>query len=64
MQSFFGLTLKDLEAAIGSLGKEKFRARQLYTWIYTKSVFDFQEMTNIPEKPPENLSGHVFHEIA
>ena len=49
MQSFFGLTLKDLEAAIGSLGKEKFRARQLYTWIYTKSVFDFHEMTNIPK---------------
>ena len=49
MQSFFGLTLKDLEASIGSLGKEKFRARQLYTWIYTKSVFDFYEMTNIPK---------------
>ncbi len=49
MQSFFGLTLKDLEASIGSLGKEKFRARQLYTWIYTKSVFNFQEMTNIPK---------------
>lgn len=49
MQSFFGLTLKDLETAIGSLGKEKFRARQLYTWIYTKSIFDFHEMTNIPK---------------
>jgi 23S rRNA (adenine2503-C2)-methyltransferase len=49
MQSFFGLTLKDLETAIGSLGKEKFRARQLYTWIYTKSVFNFHEMTNIPK---------------
>jgi 23S rRNA (adenine2503-C2)-methyltransferase len=49
MQSFFGLTLKDLETAIGSLGKEKFRARQLYSWIYTKSIFDFNEMTNIPK---------------
>jgi 23S rRNA (adenine2503-C2)-methyltransferase len=49
MQNFFGLTLKDLEAAIGSLGKEKFRARQLYTWIYAKSIFDFHEMTNIPK---------------
>lgn len=49
MQSFFDLTLKDLEAAIGSLGKEKFRARQLYTWVYAKSTFDFREMTNIPK---------------
>jgi len=49
MQSFFGLTLKDLETSIASLGKEKFRARQLYIWIYAKSVFDFQEMTNLPK---------------
>ncbi len=49
MQSFFGLTLRDLEAAIGSLGKENFRARQLYTWVYAKSIFDFSEMTNIPK---------------
>ncbi|HVN97080.1 MAG TPA: 23S rRNA (adenine(2503)-C(2))-methyltransferase RlmN [Syntrophorhabdaceae bacterium] len=49
MQSFFGLTLKDLEATIGAAGREKFRARQLYTWIYAKSVFDFNEMTDIPK---------------
>jgi 23S rRNA (adenine2503-C2)-methyltransferase len=49
MQSFFGLTLKELESSIASLGKEKFRARQLYIWIYAKSVFDFQEMTNLPK---------------
>ncbi len=59
MQSFFGLTLKDLESSIGSLGREKFRARQLYTWIYAKSVFDFHEMTNIP-KSLRKIFGDMF----
>ena len=49
MKSFFGLTLKELENAIASLGKEKFRARQLYTWVYAKNVYAFDGMTNIPK---------------
>ena len=47
MQNFFELTLHQLENAIGAIGNEKFRARQLYKWIYNKGVFDFHEMTNI-----------------
>ena len=47
MQNFFELTLNQLENAIGAIGNEKFRARQLYKWIYNKGVFDFHEMTNI-----------------
>lgn len=47
MQNFFNLTLRDLENAIGALGNEKYRARQLYKWIYNKGVFDFTEMSNI-----------------
>jgi 23S rRNA (adenine2503-C2)-methyltransferase len=47
MQNFFELTLHELENAIGAIGNEKFRARQLYKWIYNKGVLDFHEMTNI-----------------
>ena len=47
MQNFFELTLHELENAIGAIGNEKFRARQLYKWIYNKGVLDFNEMTNI-----------------
>ncbi len=49
MHNFFEFTLNDLEAAIGALGNEKFRARQLYRWIYTKGISDFGEMSNIPK---------------
>ncbi len=47
MQNFFELTLHELENAIGAIGNEKFRARQLYKWIYNKGILDFHEMTNI-----------------
>lgn len=47
MRNFFDLTIEELESAIGALGKEKFRARQLYKWVYNKGILDFDAMTNI-----------------
>ncbi|MCK9227900.1 MAG: 23S rRNA (adenine(2503)-C(2))-methyltransferase RlmN [Syntrophorhabdaceae bacterium] len=49
MEDFFGFTLSNLEAKIGALGKEKYRARQLFRWIYNLGNLDFHEMTNIPK---------------
>jgi 23S rRNA (adenine2503-C2)-methyltransferase len=49
MHNFFDFTLSDLEAAIGALGNEKFRARQLYKWVYNKGVTDFEGMSNVPK---------------
>ena len=47
MRNFYDFTLTELEKAIGALGNEKYRARQLYKWIYNKGVLDFAEMSNI-----------------
>ena len=47
MTRFFDLTMDRLELAIGALGNERYRARQLFQWIYQKEVVDFGEMTNI-----------------
>lgn len=49
MLCFFGLTLKELEDVIGGTGKERYRARQLYRWVYNKGVYDFSMMDNIPK---------------
>lgn len=49
MEDFFGFTLANLEAQIGALGKEKYRARQLFRWVYNLGNLDFNEMTNIPK---------------
>jgi len=41
------LTLEELEQFISSLGKEKYRARQLMKWMYQGGATSFEEMTNL-----------------
>lgn len=41
------LDLKELEAALVSLGEKKFRAKQIFQWLHVKKVFDFDKMTDI-----------------
>jgi 23S rRNA (adenine2503-C2)-methyltransferase len=52
--------MHDLENAIGALGNEKFRARQLFKWVYNKGVLDFDEMTNI-SKSLRTVFKEMFH---
>ncbi len=42
-----GLDREGLESFISSLGEKRFRAQQLYSWMYEKGVMDFEEMTNL-----------------
>jgi len=37
----------DLEALVTPLGKARYRASQLFKWLYQKDVGDFDQMTNI-----------------
>jgi 23S rRNA (adenine2503-C2)-methyltransferase len=37
-----------LEAALEVRGQERFRARQIFGWVYRHGVTDFQAMTNLP----------------
>lgn len=46
-RNLLDLSPGDLEAFLASLGKEKFRARQLLLWIYDRGVTDFGEMSNL-----------------
>jgi len=46
-RNFFALTLGDLEALFKSFGKEKFRAQQIYKWVYDKNVTDPDQMSNL-----------------
>src|SRR5262245_60292257 len=42
------LELSSMEAALVERGHERFRARQLFSWIYRRGVTDFEAMTNLP----------------
>lgn len=45
---------RELEKYIVSLGEPRFRAKQIYKWLYEK-ISDFDEMTNIPKALRERL---------
>ena len=47
MQDVFGLTIENLQELFIAVGMKKFRAKQIFQWLYQKSVFDFEAMHNL-----------------
>ncbi len=47
MKILAGLSLEEIELITNDLGASKYRAKQIHNWIYTKSVYDFDEMTDL-----------------
>ena len=47
MNSIYNYYLKDLEKFFEEIGQSKFRAAQVFDWLYVKRVKSFEEMTNI-----------------
>lgn len=41
------LTIRELEAYVQELGEKRFRAAQIYEWIWKRSATDFSAMTNL-----------------
>lgn len=41
------LSLEELEKAVMELGESKFRAKQIFEWIWKKKCVDFDSMTNL-----------------
>lgn len=50
------LSLEELIEGIGVFGMEKFRARQIFDWIWNKSAVSFDEMLNLSKKHREILN--------
>ena len=42
-----GMTREEIATALGALGVERYRADQMYSWVYAKGVTDFENMTNL-----------------
>ena len=47
MRSIYDLSLIDLENYFESIGEKKFKAKQVYDWLYKKRVTSFDEMVNV-----------------
>lgn len=47
MKNILDFKLEELKCWMQENGEGKFRAKQIFDWIYKKEVFDFKDMTNI-----------------
>ena len=49
------LTLSELEQYFETLGEKKFRARQVYEWIWQRHAHSFEAMTNLSKELRQRL---------
>lgn len=54
------MTLKEMEVFFESIGEKKFRAKQVYQWLY-RGICSFDEMTNLSKELREKLN--IYTEI-
>jgi 23S rRNA (adenine2503-C2)-methyltransferase len=52
------LSLQDLETFFVEHGDKRFRARQVYEWLWKKSARDFDQMTNLSLSTRDLLKSH------
>ena len=57
MENIYGYTIDMLENFFESIGEKKFKASQVYDWLYKKRVSSFDEMTNIGKNTIEILKN-------
>ena len=58
MENIYGYTLEMLEEYLASIGEKKFKANQLYDWLYKKRVNSFDDMTNVGKATIQKLKEH------
>jgi len=52
-----GLSPEELQAFISTLGKERYRTKQLLAWIYGRGVASFEDMTDLSRKFRQELEA-------
>ena len=64
MKSIYSMTYSELEDFFTSNGYKKFKAKQVYDWLYKKRVNSFKEMYNFSKKVIELLEDNfIFDSI-
>ncbi|MCO0596114.1 23S rRNA (adenine(2503)-C(2))-methyltransferase RlmN [Peribacillus butanolivorans] len=59
-ESIYGLTFDQLTAWLLEHGHKKFRASQVWEWLYKKRVTDFSEMTDVNKECIQLLKDNFF----
>ena len=56
MPHVLSLSLKDLSDLLRGLGKESYRAQQIFKWVYQKHVLNLDDMTNLSKSFRADIS--------
>jgi 23S rRNA (adenine2503-C2)-methyltransferase len=57
VQNIRHLSFSDIEEYIETLGEKKFRAKQVYEWLWQKHALSFADMTNISKEMRQKLGA-------
>ena len=60
MENIYNMTFESLEDYFLSLNEKKFKANQLYTWLYGKKISSFDEITDIKKPIIEKLKEDFY----
>ena len=63
IRNFYSFTLEGLEAYLKQYGKEKFRAQQIFKWVYEQRVTDFDSMLNLSKDLRSELKNLITFEL-
>ncbi|MDE1900790.1 MAG: 23S rRNA (adenine(2503)-C(2))-methyltransferase RlmN [Alphaproteobacteria bacterium] len=58
MRNLIGLSFDELTAELAALGMEKFRAKQVWSWMYNRGARDFAAMSDLSKPAREKLADH------
>ena len=56
MKNIKDYTFSELQEELENIGEKKFRAEQIYKWLYEEKVKTFEEMTNLSKELREKLN--------
>lgn len=60
MKNIYNYTIKQLEDYFVEMGQKKFKATQVFEWLYQKRVSSFDEMTNIKKEVINKLKKDFY----
>ena len=62
-RNFYSFTLESLQDYFRKFGKEKFRAQQVYKWVYEMRITDIDQMTNLSKDFRQELKKMLTFEL-
>ena len=63
MRKIYDLNFDELAEYLESIGEKRFRAKQIYAWLYRKRVLSFDDMTDIKKELIEKLKQEFVIDI-